>query len=51
MVEDKVSGMAVKGRTTLTIKSASQFTIKYEMADANGRYATITEGTATKVTP
>ena len=51
MVEDKVSGLAVKGRTTLTIKSASQFTIKYEMADANGRYTTITEGIATKVTP
>jgi hypothetical protein len=48
MVEDKVSGLAVKGRTTLTIKSASQFTIKYEMADANGRYTTITEGTATR---
>ena len=49
MVEDKVFGKAVKGRTTITIKSASQFTIKYEMADANGRYTTITEGTATKV--
>jgi hypothetical protein len=51
MVEDKVSGMAVKGRTTITIKSASQFTIKYEMADGNGRYTILTEGTATKVTP
>ncbi len=51
MVEDKVFGKAVKGRTTVTIKSASQFTIKYEMADANGRYKTITEGTATKVAP
>ena len=51
MVEDKVSGMAVKGRTTITVKSATQFTIKYEMAGANGRYTTITEGTSTKVAP
>ena len=51
MVEDKVFGRAVKGRTTVTIKSATQFTIKYEMADANGRYTTITEGTSTKVAP
>ncbi len=51
MIEDKVSGLAVKGRTTITTKSASQFTIKYEMADANGRYTTIIEGTATRVAP
>ena len=51
MVEDKVSGMAVKGRTTITIKSATQCTSKYEMADANGRYTTIVEGTSTKVAP
>jgi hypothetical protein len=51
MVEDKVSGMAVKGRTTITIKSATQFTSKYEMADTNGRYTTILEGTSTKVAP
>jgi len=51
LVEDKFLGRAVKGRTTITIKSATQFTIKYEMADANGRYVTITEGTSTKVAP
>ena len=51
MLEDKWFGKAFKGRTTVTIKSASQFTIKYEMADANGRYTTITEGTSTKVAP
>jgi hypothetical protein len=51
MVEDKVFGRSVKGRTTITVKSASQFTIKYEMADANGRYTTISEGTSTKVAP
>jgi len=51
MIEDKWMGQAIKGRTTITVKSASQFTTKYEMADANGRYVTITEGTSTKVAP
>ena len=51
MIEDKVSGKAVKGRTTVTIKSASQFAATYEMLDANGRYLTIVEGTSTKVAP
>jgi hypothetical protein len=31
--------------------SASQYTLKYEMPDANGRCVTILEGTATKVAP
>jgi len=51
MLEDKWFGKAVKGRTTVTLKSASQFTVKYEMLDANGSYVTMTEGTATKVAP
>jgi len=51
MIEDKVFGKAVKGRTTITISSASQFTSKYEMLDANGRYVTFSEGTGTKVAP
>jgi hypothetical protein len=51
MIEDKVFGKAVKGRTTATIKSASQLTSKYEMLDPNGRYVTIVEGTSTKVAP
>lgn len=51
MVEDKVFGKAVKGRTTVSIKSASQLTSKYEMLDANGRYVTIVEGSSTKVAP
>jgi hypothetical protein len=51
MIEDKWFGKAVKGRTTVTVKSASQFTVKYEMLDANGSYVTMTEGTATKVAP
>src|SRR5262245_51483195 len=51
MLEDKWFGKAAKGRTTVTVKSASQFTVKYEMLDANGSYVTLTEGTATKVAP
>jgi hypothetical protein len=51
MLEDKVFGKAAKRRTTITILSASQYTSKYEMLDANGRYVTLTEGTATKVAP
>ena len=51
MIEDKVFGKAVKGKTTVTIKSPSQVTSKYEMLDANGRYVTIVEGTSTKVAP
>jgi hypothetical protein len=51
IIEDKLFGKAVKGRTTITISSASQYTSKYEMLDANGRYVTLSEGIATKVAP
>jgi hypothetical protein len=51
MVEDKVFGRAVKGRTTITTLSPTEYTVKYEMADAKGGYTTITEGKATKVAP
>ena len=51
MMEDTILGMAVKGRTTITFLSASQYKMKYEMLDANGTYVTIHEGTATKVAP
>jgi hypothetical protein len=51
MLEDKWLGKAFKGRTTVTVKSASEFTVKYEYLDPNGRYVTLTEGTATKVAP
>ncbi len=51
MIEDKVFGKAVKGRTMIRILSASRYTVNYEMLDANGRYVTISEGTATKVAP
>jgi hypothetical protein len=48
MVEDKFAGKAVKGRTTITILSPTQYTSKYEMADGKGDYTTILEGKATK---
>jgi hypothetical protein len=51
MLEDKWVGNAFKGRTTVTVKSASQFTAKYEYLDPNGSYVTLVEGTATKVAP
>ena len=49
MVEDKYAGKSVKGRTTITTLSPTQYTIKYEMADEKGGYTTILEGKATKV--
>ena len=51
MLEDKWLGQAFKGRTTVTVKSASQFTSRYEYLDPNGSYVTLTEGTATRVAP
>ncbi len=51
MVEDKFAGNAVKGRTTVTMSSPTQYTMKYEMADEKGGYIAILEGTATKVAP
>ena len=48
MVEDKFAGNAIKGRTTVTMSSPTQYTIKYEMADEKGGYTTIVEGKATK---
>ena len=51
MEEDKFAGNAIKGRTTVTMSSPTQYTMKYEMADEKGGYITILEGTATKVAP
>lgn len=51
MEEDKFAGNAIKGRTTVTVLSASQYTFRYEMADEKGGYITILEGKATKETP
>ena len=49
MVEDKYAGKSVKGRTTITMLSPTQYTSKYEMADGKGGYTTILEGKVTKV--
>ena len=49
MVEDKWLGKNVKGRTTVTMVSPTEYTSKYEMADGKGGYTTIVEGKATKV--
>ena len=51
MVEDKFAGNAIKGRTTVTVLSPTQYTFKYEMADEKGGYTTIVEAKATKVAP
>src|SRR5262249_23472088 len=51
MVEEKFAGKANKERTTITMPSPTQYTIKYEMADEKGGYVTIQEGTAAKVAP
>jgi hypothetical protein len=51
MLEDKWSGQAFKGRSTVTIQSASRFTGKYEYLDPNGTYVTLAESTSTKVAP
>jgi hypothetical protein len=48
MEEDKFAGNAIKGRTTVTMLSPTQYTMKYEMADEKGGYTTILEGKATK---
>jgi len=51
MVEDKYAGQSVKGRTTNTTLSPTEYAFKYEMADGKGGYTTILEGKATKVAP
>jgi hypothetical protein len=48
MVEDKYAGKAVKGRTTITMLSPTEYTSKYEMDDGKGGYTTFVEGKATK---
>ena len=50
MVEDKFAGKAIKGRTTITVLSPTEYTSKYEMADGKGGYTTLVESKATKET-
>ena len=49
MVEDKIPGKVVKGKTTITVLSPTQYISKYEMDDGKGGYTTILEGKATKI--
>ena len=48
MVEDKYAGKSIKGRTTITTLSPTEYTSKYELADEKGSYTTIIEGKVTK---
>ena len=48
MVEDKYAGKSIKGRTTITTLSPTQYTSKYEMADGKGGYTTFLESKVTK---
>jgi hypothetical protein len=50
MVEDRLAGKVVKGRTTITMLSPTEYTSKYEMADGKGGYTTLVESKATKET-
>ena len=50
MVEDKLAGQAVKGRTIITMLSPTEYMSKYEMADGKGGYTTLVESKATKET-
>ena len=51
MVDDRFAGKAVKGRTTITMLTPTEYTSKYEMADGKGGYTTLVEGKGTKVAP
>ena len=48
MVDDKYAGKSIKGRTTITTLSPTEYTSKYELADEKGGYTTIIEGKVTK---
>ena len=51
MVEDRFAAKAVKGRTTITMLSSTEYTSKYEMADGKGGFTTLVESKGTKVAP
>ena len=48
LTEDRLAGKAVKGRATITTTSSTQYTFKFELADAKGGYTTLSEGKGTK---
>jgi len=49
--EEKLNGVVVKGRYTIVENGPNTFTFKSEVADPKGGWATVMEGTATRVAP
>jgi hypothetical protein len=49
--EEKLNGIVVKGRYTLTMTGSNSFDIKSEVADPKGGWVTVMEGKATRVSP
>jgi hypothetical protein len=48
--EEKLNGLVIKGRYTIVETSPNSYTFKSEVADPKGGWATVMEGTATRVT-
>jgi hypothetical protein len=46
--EEQLNGLTTKGRYTITVVSPTSYTFKSEVADPNGGWATVMEGTATR---
>jgi Protein of unknown function (DUF1579) len=49
--EEKLNGIVIKGRYTIVETGPNSFTFKSEVADPKGGWATVMEGTATRVPP
>ena len=47
--EEKLNGVVIKGRYTIVETSPNSYTLKSEVADPNGGWATVMEGKATRV--
>ena len=48
--EEKLNGLVIKGRYTIVEASPNSYTFRSEVADPKGGWATVMEGTATRVT-
>ncbi len=49
--EEKLNGLVITGRYTIVETGTDSFTFKSEVADPKGGWATVMEGTATRVAP
>ncbi len=49
--EEKLNGIVIKGRYTIVETGPNTYTFKSEVADPKGGWATVMEGTATRVAP